>query len=213
MKTLRQLAAEIGVSKQAVYKRYMGKLFAECQPHVTSEYSKLVFDETAEAIIKKDFIDNPSVDRSRSTEGADTESSIYDELRLENISLRAENLKLRQMLADKDKDIAVLDTQKVSDNRTITDLRADKKDMQRYRDKLTYALMVSKTDIGRMNDAIRLLTSASFKDRVIGWKGFVKQISVNLEGEALLFCGGCDNRGCAVCAVAGKGSERRGYYR
>ena len=33
MKTIRQIADEIGVSKQAVYKRYKGKLHTVCAPY------------------------------------------------------------------------------------------------------------------------------------------------------------------------------------
>lgn len=33
MKTIRQIADEIGVSKQTVYKRYKGKLHTVCAPY------------------------------------------------------------------------------------------------------------------------------------------------------------------------------------
>lgn len=62
MKTIRQIADEIGVSKQAVYKRYKGKLH--------TEQGVLYLSEQAETLIKQDFLKD---DRSN---GAHTERSI-----------------------------------------------------------------------------------------------------------------------------------------
>ncbi|MFR6711970.1 MAG: hypothetical protein ACLUSX_12865 [Ruminococcus sp.] len=42
MKTIRQIADEIGVSKQAVYKRYKGKLHTVCAPYAHTEQGGLV---------------------------------------------------------------------------------------------------------------------------------------------------------------------------
>ena len=39
MKTIRQIADEIGVSKQTVYKRYKGKLHTVCAPYAHTERS------------------------------------------------------------------------------------------------------------------------------------------------------------------------------
>lgn len=54
-KTIKEIAAEIGVSKQAVYKRYKGKLSAACAPYAYTEYGVVYLDEQGEAIIKQDF--------------------------------------------------------------------------------------------------------------------------------------------------------------
>ena len=70
MKTIRQIADEIGVSKQAVYKRYKGKLHTVCAPYAHTEQGVLYLSEQAETLIKKDFLKD---DRSN---GAHTERSI-----------------------------------------------------------------------------------------------------------------------------------------
>ena len=49
MKTIRQIADEIGVSKQAVYKRFKGKLHTVCAPYAHIE-------EQGETLIKQDFL-------------------------------------------------------------------------------------------------------------------------------------------------------------
>ena len=55
MKTLRQIADEIGVSKQAVYKRYKGKLHTVCAPYAHTEQGILYLSEQGERLIKQDF--------------------------------------------------------------------------------------------------------------------------------------------------------------
>ena len=70
MKTIRQIADEIGVSKQAVYKRYKGKLHTVCAPYAHTEQGVLYLSEQADTLIKQDFLKD---DRSN---GAHTERSI-----------------------------------------------------------------------------------------------------------------------------------------
>ena len=70
MKTIRQIADEIGVSKQAVYKRYKGKLYTACAPYAHPVQGVLYLSEQAETLIKQDFLKD---DRSN---GAHTERSI-----------------------------------------------------------------------------------------------------------------------------------------
>ena len=70
MKTIRQIADEIGVSKQAVYKRYKGKLHTVCAPYAHTEQGVWYLSEQAETLIKQDFLKD---DRSN---GAHTERSV-----------------------------------------------------------------------------------------------------------------------------------------
>ena len=58
MKTIRQIADEIGVSKQAVYKRYKGKLYTVCAPYAHTVQGVLYLSEQAEKLIKQDFWKN-----------------------------------------------------------------------------------------------------------------------------------------------------------
>ena len=69
MKTIRQIADEIGVSKQAVYKRYKGKLHTVCAPYAHTEQGVLYLSEQAETLIKQDFL---KADRSN---GAHTDTA------------------------------------------------------------------------------------------------------------------------------------------
>ena len=56
MKTIRQIADEIGVSKQTVYKRYKGKLHTVCAPYAHTEQGVLYIEEQGETLIKQDFL-------------------------------------------------------------------------------------------------------------------------------------------------------------
>lgn len=55
-KTIKQIADEIGVSKQTVYKRYKGKLYTVCAPYVHTEQGVLYIEEQGETLIKQDFL-------------------------------------------------------------------------------------------------------------------------------------------------------------
>ena len=60
MKTILQIARELGVSKQAVYKRFRGKLYTEVSPYVHTKDGTAYISEQGENIIKQDFLkDNP----------------------------------------------------------------------------------------------------------------------------------------------------------
>ena len=56
-KTIKQIADEIGVSKQTVYKRYKGKLHTVCAPYAHTEQGGFVYRmEQGETLIKQDFL-------------------------------------------------------------------------------------------------------------------------------------------------------------
>ena len=53
---MKQIADEIGVSKQTVYKRYKGKLYTVCAPYAHTEQGVLYIEEQGETLIKQDFL-------------------------------------------------------------------------------------------------------------------------------------------------------------
>lgn len=79
-KTIKQIAAEIGVSKQAVYKRAMGKLKTTLAPYTLTKNNCIYITDEGIAIIKTDFTENPcstplpysvyTPERERTTYGA-----------------------------------------------------------------------------------------------------------------------------------------------
>lgn len=67
-KTIKQIADELGVSKQAVYKRYKGKLHTVVAPYAHTEQGVLYLSDQGETLIKQDFLQD---DRSN---GAHTDT-------------------------------------------------------------------------------------------------------------------------------------------
>ncbi len=86
-KTIKQIADEIGVTKQAVYKRFKGKLNTVCAPYAHTEDGILYLDEPGEQIIKNDFANtyrsNPDI-LERSNGAPIGVAGIGDEVTLEN---------------------------------------------------------------------------------------------------------------------------------
>lgn len=69
-KTIKEIADDIGVSKQAVYKRYKGKLSAVCAPYTEIKYGVVYLSEQAENIIKQDFAKSIGAHTERSNGAA-----------------------------------------------------------------------------------------------------------------------------------------------
>ncbi len=110
-KTIKEIADELGVSKQAVYKRYKGKLYAVCAPYAHTEQGVLYLSEQAEILIKQDFLGNDCSDGAHTY--AHTERSIgaaLEQQRNDGILevLQTTIVTLHEQLAVKDKQIAEL---------------------------------------------------------------------------------------------------------
>lgn len=111
MKTIRQIADEIGVSKQTVYKRFKGKLYTVCAPYAHTEQGVLYIEEQGETLIKQDFLrEERSIGAHTDTHtehsiGAPLEHSEYDKL---ITVLQATIDTLQGQLAVKDKQIEEL---------------------------------------------------------------------------------------------------------
>lgn len=110
-KTIREIADELGVSKQAVYKRYKGKLYTVCAPYAHTEQGVLYLSEQAEILIKQDFLGNDCSNGAHTY--AHTERSIGAALEQQRNDGILEVLQttidtLHEQLAVKDKQIAEL---------------------------------------------------------------------------------------------------------
>lgn len=190
MKTIKQVAEELGVSKQAVYKRLSGKLKDVCAPYVHTEHSKTLLSDEAVNIVKSDFLSSPydakpHTEHIRSTpECIQTapEHSVctpeqFDALNAENAKLKAENKELEHQVRQ-------LQTENELLHQAIVDLKSDKADLQRHRDNLTAALTVSKTDLARLENIVMRISSLPLGKRVFGWSGAIEQITMQPDTGA-----------------------------
>lgn len=81
---LKTLSEELGISRQAIYKRATGKLKAQLEPYTYLKYNTTFYTEEGAAIIRADFAESPcatSVSRissvsSRNADVYDTNSSV-----------------------------------------------------------------------------------------------------------------------------------------
>jgi len=89
MKSIREIAEEIGVSKQAVYKRYKGKLYKSVFPYARMANGTNYILEQGESIIKQDFLNDSS------SIGAHTEHP----QEIPNLTLQKELEKINSQLA------------------------------------------------------------------------------------------------------------------
>lgn len=83
-KTIKQIAEEIGVSKQAVYKRLTGKLKDVSAPYLYREYNYICLTEEGEALVKNDFKTNPSTNNMERFNTRPPDIHISDMDRIDN---------------------------------------------------------------------------------------------------------------------------------
>ena len=110
MKTIRQIAGEIGVSKQAIQKRIAREpLYTRIYPYLYTTKGTKYIDETGEDIIKSAFNKNesttPSIDKSNvSTDKIDNQNTQMDmvinmlkeELEIKNEQIKELNTRLAE---------------------------------------------------------------------------------------------------------------------
>jgi len=111
MKTIRQIANELGVSKQAVYKRVKGSLHTVIAPYVHTVDGVVCVSEQGEALIFNAFSKNasynrahtePRTERIQNTESDTVQSLIKmlkDELDIKNEQIRELNERLAESSA------------------------------------------------------------------------------------------------------------------
>lgn len=79
-KTFKQIADELGVSKQTVYKRYKGRLYEELYPYTQTENGTVYIDDIGVGIIKQDFLENGSRSADENDDSMSAYRQMYDSL-------------------------------------------------------------------------------------------------------------------------------------
>lgn len=103
VKTIKQLADEIGVSKQAVWQRMKREPLSTSLRQLTTTKGKAVYVKAeGESLIKQAFQDAPSIkpssvdDKQPSTLDAELVAILRDELRLKNDQIKSQSRQLEQ---------------------------------------------------------------------------------------------------------------------
>jgi len=96
MKTIAQIAEEIGVSKQAVYKRYKGKLYSKLNSHAQIKNGVTYITEHGEKIIKDDFSNGATSYNPLSNGVHGVHIDYIKNLQEQNVVLQEQNNELRE---------------------------------------------------------------------------------------------------------------------
>lgn len=196
MKTIKQIADEIGISKQAVSKRIdvLG-----CRSELELVGGQYQINDELERKIKEYLSPtNQSVgDKTQKVGCHQPTANHQPTIRLVDA--------INAQIADKDRQIkeqreqieslmAQIETKnaEISELKIISalyeklkeeveSLKADKTDLQKHRDNLTAALTVSKSDLARLENIITQMAALPLRTRVFGWSGAVAQLTTSTE--------------------------------
>lgn len=163
MKTIKQVADEIGISKQRLY-RYIKKHRISDVHH---DAGVIYITDTLESDVKKLFSKSNMHHDVATMHIADAGDAHHDAIQIE---------KLKQEIVELRHRIELLEQQNHA-------LKEDKLDLQRNRDNLVSALTVSKTDLARLENIIMRISSLSLGKRVFGWSSAIAQLAMQPESD------------------------------
>lgn len=187
MKTIKELAEELGISRQGLSKRIDALGYRE---QLLKTSNGLSVSNEIETAIRNYFQPNETKSNLESNDLKQDETksnqmqldyeTIYNQMKLfetENNDLKAEVTELNHRLELKEQAIEHLNADIESLNRTIAELKADKADLQQHRDNLTSALTLSKSDLARLENIITQMAALPLGTRIFGWSGAVQQLT------------------------------------
>lgn len=104
-KTIKKIADELGVSKQAVYKRFKGRLYTAVAPYTHTDAGILYIEEQGETFIKQDFAGNTASDGAHTDThtGSHTDTVVDAVIEMLKKELDEKNEQLRNL----EKELAV----------------------------------------------------------------------------------------------------------
>lgn len=163
MKTIKQVADELGISKQRLY-RYIKK---HCISDVHHDAGVMYITDALENNIKTVFSENEAHHDAGVMHITDTGEAHHDAVKIAELEREIIELKHR---------IELLEQQNQA-------LKEDKLDLQRNRDNLVSALTVSKTDLARLENIIMRISSLPLGKRVFGWSGAIARLTMQPDAD------------------------------
>ena len=164
MKKIKQVADELGISKQRLY-RYIKK---HCIGDVHHDAGTIYITDALENDIKTAFSKNEAHHDTEVIHITDADESHHDTVKIAELEREIIELKHR---------IELLEQQNQA-------LKEDKLDLQRNRDNLVSALTVSKTDLARLENIIMRISSLPLGKRVFGWSGAIARLTMQPDADA-----------------------------
>lgn len=151
LKTIAQIAQDLNVSRQAVYKKLKKNpdLTTSLQPYTTTKGKLTVYDSQGQELIKQAFQNQPvnHADNQRVNQSVTSDNQMLTSLQQQNSLLQSELDVLKTQLTDKDNQINLLKSQIAYRDKTIASLQADK-------DKLNARLDKAEDNISSLSTAL-----------------------------------------------------------
>lgn len=151
LKTIAQIAQDLNVSRQAVYKKLKKNpdLTTSLQPYTTTKGKLTVYDSQGQELIKQAFQNQPvnHADNQRVNQSVTSDNQMLTSLQQQNSLLQSELDVLKTQLTDKDNQINLLKSQIADRDKTIASLQADK-------DKLNARLDKAEDNISSLSTAL-----------------------------------------------------------
>ena len=197
MKTIKQLADELGISKQAVTKRIDNLGCRDELSMVGGQFQ--INTETEEKIKEYVSTNNPKVGVNSDVVGlrqlpptAKLVGTITEQISAKDaiIAQQQERISfLQQQLEEKDLELTELKIKAAlyeQLQKEVEELKADKADLQQHRDNLTNALTISKSDLARLENIVTQMAALPLGTRIFGWAGAVQRLTeLSSEGTEL----------------------------
>ena len=115
LKTIAQIAQDLNVSRQAVYKKLKKNpdLTTSLQPYTTTKGKLTVYDSQGQELIKQAFQNQPvnRADNQRVNQSVTSDNQMLTSLQQQNSLLQSELDVLKTQLTDKDNQINLLKSQ------------------------------------------------------------------------------------------------------
>ena len=151
LKTIAQIAQDLNVSRQAVYKKLKKNpdLTTSLQPYTTTKGKLTVYDSQGQKLIKQAFQNQPvnHSDNQCVNQSVTSDNQMLTSLQQQNSLLQSELDVLKTQLTDKDNQINLLKSQIADRDKTIASLQADK-------DKLNARLDKAEDNISSLSTAL-----------------------------------------------------------
>ena len=189
-KTIKQIADELGISKQAITKRIEN---LGCRSELVMVGGQFqINEETEEKIKGYSSTDNQNFGGNSDMVGcrklpptAKLVDTITEQIAAKDAIILQQQEQIssfQQQLEEKERELAELRiTAALYEQlqKEVEELKADKADLQQHRDNLTNALTLSKSDLARLENIITQMAALPLGTRIFGWAGAVQRLTDN----------------------------------
>lgn len=187
-KTIKQIADELGISKQAITKRIDN---LGCRSELVMVGGQFQINEETEEKIKGcSSTDNSNFGGNSNAAGcrklpptAKLVDTITEQIEAKDAVILQQQEQIsffQQQLEEKERELAELRiTAALYEQlqKEVEELKSDKADLQQHRDNLTNALTLSKSDLARLENIITQMAALPLGTRIFGWSGAVQRLT------------------------------------